>query len=287
MPVAATVQPARLALGLRRRLLERGVRIFERSPVVRFTAGPPVVAETAGGRVRAGRGILALNAWTASLPRFRRRLVSWGSYIVLTAPAPERLREIGWTGGECITDFRHALHYFRTTADGRVAFGGGGGRVGLHPRIGPWYDYDERSVRRAAEGLRHLLPALADVPIEEAWGGPIDVSPVHLPFFGSLAPGTVHYGVGYSGNGVAPSHLAGRVLSTLALGRDDPVLGLPLVNAEPRRFPPEPLRTAGAHMVREAVVRWERAQDAGRKPSPLVRLVARSPRKLGYRIGPH
>ncbi|MEA2448744.1 MAG: hypothetical protein QOG63_676, partial [Thermoleophilaceae bacterium] len=33
MPVAATVQPARLAFGLRRALLDRGVRIFERSPV--------------------------------------------------------------------------------------------------------------------------------------------------------------------------------------------------------------------------------------------------------------
>ena len=37
-PDAATVQPARLARGLRRVLLERGVRIFERTPVRRFAA---------------------------------------------------------------------------------------------------------------------------------------------------------------------------------------------------------------------------------------------------------
>src|SRR5207344_2176153 len=36
---AATIQPARLARGLRRVLLERGVRIFEGTPVRRFSAG--------------------------------------------------------------------------------------------------------------------------------------------------------------------------------------------------------------------------------------------------------
>ena len=38
-PDAATVQPARLARGLRRVLLERGVRIYEGTPVRRFAAG--------------------------------------------------------------------------------------------------------------------------------------------------------------------------------------------------------------------------------------------------------
>jgi len=45
----ATVQPALLARGLRRVLLERGVRVFERTPVIRFGTGDPVVAETPGG----------------------------------------------------------------------------------------------------------------------------------------------------------------------------------------------------------------------------------------------
>jgi len=52
---SATVQPARLARGLRRALLERGVRIFEGTPVRRFRAGPPAEAawpaEAAGATV--------------------------------------------------------------------------------------------------------------------------------------------------------------------------------------------------------------------------------------------
>jgi glycine/D-amino acid oxidase-like deaminating enzyme len=59
----ATVQPARLARGLRRVLLERGVRIYEGTHVRRFSHGPPVIAVTPNGAVRAAQGVIAVNAW--------------------------------------------------------------------------------------------------------------------------------------------------------------------------------------------------------------------------------
>jgi glycine/D-amino acid oxidase-like deaminating enzyme len=123
-PDGVTLQPARLALGLRRELLARGVRIHERSPVARFAAGPPVRVETtAGATVEASQGVLALGAWTSAVRRFHRAIVPRGTSIVLTRPAPERLDELGWTGGEGIGDCRTALRYLRTTPDGRIAFG--------------------------------------------------------------------------------------------------------------------------------------------------------------------
>jgi glycine/D-amino acid oxidase-like deaminating enzyme len=282
----ATVQPARLARGLRRVLLERGVRIFEGSPVRRFRAGPPAVAETPGGTVRAEQAVLGLNAWAGALREFRRSLVTWGSYIVLTAPAPERLQEIGWTGGECISDGRTAVRYFRTTPDGRIAMGGGGGRAGAAGRIGLVFTHDVESARRAAEGLWKFFPSFAGVPIDDAWGGPIDVSGTHLPFFGTLRPGNVHYAHGYTGNGVGPSHLAGRILAALALGRDDPLVRLPMVGTKPKRFPPEPVLSPGTWLIREAVVHTEGAEEDGRRPNPAASALARLPRRLGYRFGP-
>jgi glycine/D-amino acid oxidase-like deaminating enzyme len=212
--------------------------------------------------------------------------VTFGSYLVLTAPAPERLEDLGWTGGECITDSRSSLHYYRTTPDGRIAFGGGGGRGAIGARVGDRFTHDLESVRRAAAGLRRTFPSFADVPIEDSWGGPIDMSPSHLPFFGTWPSGNVHHGAGYSGNGVAPSRLGGRVLAGLVAGREDEWTTLPLVGHLPRPFPPEPLRTAGGFLVREAIVRLDDAADAGRRAPALAKLVARTPRMLGYHWGP-
>ncbi len=284
--MGATVQPARLARGIRRALLQRGVRIYEQSPVTRFGAGTPAVAETPGGTVRAGVAIVALNAWAAHWKRFRRLLTVRGSYIALTAPAPEKLEEIRWTNGMGLWDHRAALHYVRTTPDGRIAFGVGGMQPGLARSIGPRFSWDERAVRIAAEDLYRMFPSFADVPIEAAWGGPIDVAGHHLPFFGSLERGNVHYGHGYTGNGVGPSHLGGQILATMALGKDSEILRLPLVTERPMRFPPEPIRSPGAYVANQAIWRKDQLEDQGEEPSPIVDFVAHLPRRMGYNLGP-
>jgi glycine/D-amino acid oxidase-like deaminating enzyme len=264
-------------------LLERGVTIHEGTTVTRVEPGPPALAVTPQGTVRGRHAVIAVNAWATGWPELRRRLVAWSSYIVLTAPAPERLEAVHWTGGELVTDLRTSVRYFRTTKDGRIAFGGGGGRAGT--TIGESFTGDKRAVAEAAEGFRLLFPSFADVPIVDAWGGPIDVSPTHLPAFGSLEP-NVHYALGYTGNGVAPSHLAGRVLADLITGADSEVVRLPMVNARPRTFPPQPLRTLGAVMVRRAIIANDTAEERGRRPNPLAAAIARLPRKMGYLLGP-
>lgn len=280
----ATVQPARLARGLRRVLLERGVRIHEGTPALRMRRRRGVEVETPEGRVRAGRAVLAANAWAARWPGLRRSVLVRGSYIVLTAPAPERIAELGWTGGEPICDVRTALHYFRTTPDGRIAFGGVGRALGS--RIGPGYDHDEVSLRWVAEGLRRIFPSFRDVPIEEGWGGAVDVSATHHPWFGTLPGGTTHYGVGYSGHGVSQAHLGGRILSALALDQDDETTALPFVNRGPKRFPPALLTGLGAAVIQRAILRKDRLEDVGRRPGWLTRFLATLPRRFGYALGP-
>jgi glycine/D-amino acid oxidase-like deaminating enzyme len=282
----ATVHPGRLARGLRRVLLQRGVRIFEGSPVTRFGAGTPAIAETPGGTVRAGAAVLALNAWAAHWKRFRRLITIRGSYIVLTAADPDRLAAINWSGGAGVWDYRGAVHYLRTTPDGRIAFGIGGMQPNLARRIGPRFAYDEHAIRVAAQDLWRMFPTFRDVPLEAGWGGPIDVSGLHLPFFGSLARGNVHYGMGYTGNGVGPAHLGGRILALRALDRHEDVLDLPIVDMAPARFPPEPIRSPGALIANEAIRRKDEFEDRGELPNPLVDFVARLPRRMGYDLGP-
>ncbi len=285
-PYGATVQPARLARGLRNALVAAGVRIYEQTPVTRFGAGAPVITETPGGRVTAGAGVLALNAWAQHWKRFKRAITVRGSYIVLTEPAPDLLAETGWTDGMGLWNFREALHYVRTTPDGRIAFGIGGMQPDLARHIDPRFAYDEDSIRVAIRDLHRMFPTFAHVPIDAAWGGPIDVSGDHLPFFGSLDHGSVHYGMGYTGNGVGPAHLGGQILAHRALSKYDDVLALPVVDLEPRKFPPEPIRSIGAAVANRAIHHRDEALDEDRDPNPFVDFVAKLPRRLGFNLGP-
>ena len=154
------MQPARLALGLRARLIEAGVEIHESSPVRALKRRPDSVeARTAGGVVRAGSAVIAIGAAAKGLRwPLRGRLSVASSHIVLTEPVPELLEEIGWTGGECITDSRALIDYFRTTPDGRIAFGWGGGRIAPGARLGGHAELDPGVVAQAERHLRAVLP---------------------------------------------------------------------------------------------------------------------------------
>ena len=281
----ATVQPARLLRALRAAVLDEGVILHERTPMVRLHRGSPNVIEAPRGRIRAREVIVAINAAAAGWHPVARRLTAFGSYVVLTEPVPELLDRISWTGGESIIDARMFLHYFRTTNDGRVVMGSGSGPIGFGGRLDGRFTADGPSVARAEAGLRFLLPGLAGARIERAWGGPIDVSADHFPFFGTL-PGTrVHYGAGYSGNGVGPSWLGGRILARLALGVEDELTALPLVNRRIRPLPPEPIKRLGGGLVRGAALRAEEAEQAGRRPALPLRAIAALPRVVGLRVG--
>ena len=285
MPRAATIQPARLARGLRRVLLERGVRIHEGTRVERLESeAGGVRLTTRRGSVRAERAVLAVNAWAAGWPGFRTRVLAWGSYMILTEPIPERLAELGWTGGEAIADSRFTISYFRTTRDGRIAFGAGVGAAGFDGRIGPVFTHDHHAIGRVVANFRHLFPMLADVRIDDAWGGPIDITADRFPEIGSREGGRVLYAHGFAGNGVGPARLAGRMLAARLAGGDDPIASLPIFGRGQRFLPPEPFRFIGARAIREALIRQDDALDAGRRPGLLTRLVAGVPSLLGYRF---
>jgi glycine/D-amino acid oxidase-like deaminating enzyme len=279
----ATVQPARLVRALRRRVLAAGVELHEHSPATRLRGGE---VTTPRGRVRAPEVVVAINAAATGWRPVSRHVTNFGSYVVLTEPVPELLEEIGWTGGEAIVDGRMFLHYFRTTPDGRVLMGSGSGPIGFRGKLDERFTSDRPTAARAEHGLRRLLPGLANARIERAWGGPIDVSADHLPFFGTV-PGNqrVHYGLGYSGHGVGPSWLGGQILASLALGREDEWTSLPLATRRVASLPPEPLKRLGGGLVRTAIIACERAEEEGRRPPLAARLGAGLPRLFRMEIG--
>jgi glycine/D-amino acid oxidase-like deaminating enzyme len=277
----ATVQPARLVLALRR-AVAREARLHEHTRVKDVSDG---VVTTGRGRIRAKEIVVGVNAAAAGWKPLRRRLTVFGSYVVLTEPVPELLEQISWRGGEAVLDGRMFLHYFRATNDGRVLMGSGSGPIGFGGKIDERFTQDQPTAARAERGLRLLLPDLADAKVTHSWGGPIDVSSDHLPFFGTV-PGTrIHYGAGYSGHGVGPSWLGGQILARLALGVDDELTRLPLVTRRVPKLPPEPFRRLGGGVVRASIMACEEAEEEGRRGSLPARAGAALPRLLGMSVG--
>ena len=286
-PDAATVQPARLAFGLRDRLRQRGVEVCEGSAMTNLVVSPyNVEAHTSGGVVRAGAAVLAIGAAAkAARGPLRGRLTVASSHIVLTEPVPDLLADVGWTDGECITDSRALIDYFRTTPDGRIAFGWGGGRIALGARLHGRAELDAGVVEQAAAHMREYFPSLEGRSITHAWGGPIDASPTHLPLVMPLHGGCAFAAAGYTGNGVGPSHMVARTLASLALDRRDEPSRLPFVDPSPPHVPPEPFSWVGGEAIRAGIKHKEDAELAGKTPDPVSTLLSRVPELIGFHIG--
>jgi glycine/D-amino acid oxidase-like deaminating enzyme len=258
------------------------VEVYENSPAIHIRNGEVTTAE---GRVQAPEIVVAINAAATGWRPVSRHVTNFGSFVVLTEPVPELLEEIGWTGGEAVLDARMFLHYFRTTNDGRALMGSGSGPIGFRGKVDGRFTSDRATAARAERGLRRLLPGLAAARVERAWGGPIDVSADHLPFFGTIKGERVHYGLGYSGHGVGPSWLGGQILASLALGRQDEWTNLPLASRRVPSLPPEPLKHLGGALVRSAILACEYADEENRRAPMPARVGAALPRLFGMEIG--
>jgi glycine/D-amino acid oxidase-like deaminating enzyme len=273
---AAAVQPALLARGLRRVLLRRGVAIYEGTPMLQLERGAPVVVSTPTGRVQAHAVVLGLGAWAAGVRELRRAVVPVGSHIVATEPIPDRIVELGWTGGELLGDTRLLVHYAQVTCDGRIVFGRGGGAIGPAGRVLRSHFVDPKTVAAVAAGFRRWFPQFADVRLTHSWGGAVDRAPGHLPFVGTLGDhGNVHYATGFSGNGVGPSALLGRMVGRRALGLRDAYTDNEITGGPPSYLPPEPARILGGVAVRDAVQRAEGAEERGQRAGAVSRRLRR------------
>lgn len=275
-PRAGTVHPAKLALGLRALAIARGVTIHERTPVSELTPGPICALHTPGGVLRAGSVVIATNAWASAIPELRRYMYVVDSQIIATEPDPAGLDALGWTGGESICDAQsHVLYYQRTPA-GRVIFGRGSGNVAYGNR--PTAQFNRRP-EGAADNIRELhrvYPELKDRRIDYDWTGPIDCMAEHLPVFGTLSgQPNIFFGVGFNGTGIAQTPVAGRILASLVLGRDDRWSRSGLVGLARRTaLPPEPIRYLGARIVRRAIRIRNDLEIRNEVPGPLIRWLA-------------
>jgi glycine/D-amino acid oxidase-like deaminating enzyme len=263
----AVVHPGHLVRGLREQALTLGVTIHENTKVRRFTRRGRLEVRTEQGILTADRIIVATNAWAAGLRELHTRLFVISSDIVATAPIPRQLQEIGWYEGPAVTDSQTLVCYYRTTDSGRVVFGKGGWAIGIGGYMPPAMERHSGRADMVTRDFHRYYPMLRQVPVTHDWAGPIDRTYNSLPIIDWLnKEKTVAVGVGWSGNGVGPSVVGAKMLASMVLGRDDEWSNAGLVSAPAKHFPPDPIRYIGAHLVREAIIRKERAEALAIRP---------------------
>jgi len=256
----ALVDPARLAWGLARAAQELGVRVHEGTWVrgVRREGGRLRVA-TSGGAVVARQVALGTNAFPSLLRRTRLHTVPVYDHVLMTEPlSAEQRASIGWQGGEGVDDVANQFHYYRTTADGRILWGGYDAVYHYGRRVDPRYDQRPATSAMLSEQFFTTFPQLEGLRFTHRWGGAIDTCTRFCAFYGTAHRGDLAYALGYTGLGVGATRFAAEVLLDLLAGEATERTRLEMVRTTPLPFPPEPFAYAGIQLTRRALQKADR-----------------------------
>lgn len=206
---ALTLHPLNYTLGLARAATEAGVRIYEKSSVVKYSHTDPAIVQTANGSVKASFVVLACNGYLRGIePRLASKIMPINNFMIATEPLGEQGARELISGRFGVHDTRFVVNYFRLSDDHRLLFGGGENyRRGFPADIAAF----------VRPYVLKVFPQLKDVGIEYAWGGTLAVTVNRLPHIGRLQP-NVFFGQGYSGHGILMANFAGKVIAEAIAG---------------------------------------------------------------------
>ena len=222
------IHAAKLAFGYLRVARELGARVHTDSPVQGWELRDGIHHLcTPGGTVRARRVAVATAAYAprALHPRLRDRLMPIMSNSVVTRVlTPSELDAVGIRTGSPLTDTRTLRHYYRLMPDNRLQIGSRAaitGRDAANPA----------HLAALRQGMARKFPALRGIDLDYSWWGWVDVSHDMMPRITGLPdlPGAF-YALGYGGNGVMYSAMAGHRMAQLVAGEALP--RLPIFNSE-------------------------------------------------------
>ncbi|GAB5347246.1 NAD(P)/FAD-dependent oxidoreductase [Pseudomonas fluorescens] len=202
------LHPLNLCMGEARAAHSLGALIFENSEVLQIVHGERPAVLTAHGRIDARQVLLAGDVYHRLEPRqLKGKIFPAMGGIVTTAPLGELAQQIN-PQDLAVYDCRFVLDYYRLTGDGRLLFGGGA-------------HYSGRDSRDIAAELRPCIertfPALKGVAIEFQWSCAMGIVMNRIPQLGKLSD-NVWYCQGYSGHGIATSHIMGEIMAEALTG---------------------------------------------------------------------
>ena len=203
------VHSLNLVLGEAAAAAGMGVEIYEQSKVLELTySGTPTI-KTAHGSITANTVVLAGNAYhRLAQPKLRGLLFPAILGNLTTEPLGDDVAKSLNPDNLAVYDSRMVLDYYRLTADNRLMFGGG-------------TNYSGRDIDDVASTLRPALektfPQLKGVGIDFSWTGTAGITINRIPALGRVAD-NVYYAQGYSGHGIASSHIMAEIMADALTG---------------------------------------------------------------------
>ena len=199
------LHPLNLCLGEAKAAADLGVSIYEQTEALKVNPGTEVLIETAHGSIKAKYLVLAGNAYIGTLnPKLRRMIMPANSCIIATEPlGDERAKQL-ISHDMAVCDLNTILDYYRLSADQRLLFGGRWNYSGAEPT-----NIEQNLSKR----MLNVFPDLHDLRIDYAWGGNVAVTIHRIPQLGKLTE-NIFYSQGYSGHGVAPTHMAAKIIAS-------------------------------------------------------------------------
>lgn len=221
-PIAGEVDAYRLTHKLLARGRAEGLEVYDRTPVVKYTSGQNSVevVTAAGQRVSARRAVFATGYETPEfLDQSVTRLLS--TYAIATEPLAAGA---GWDDERCLVwETARPYFYARMSADGRIIAGGADTPFASSHKRGKLL---ERRTRKLEKQLRDLLPD-GVYSVDWRWAGTFGETKDGLPYIGTARQfPNGYFALGYGGNGITFSWIAGEILLDLFLGRRNDNAGL-------------------------------------------------------------
>jgi glycine/D-amino acid oxidase-like deaminating enzyme len=214
--LGAGLHVGKFAKGLARVAEGAGVRLHEKAKVLGLSrvTGSTYDVRTSRGTLHAAQVLLATDGYTdSSIPRFRRRIIPVGSFIIATEPLGQRVADELMPTRRMASDSKNLLYYFRITPDNRLLFGGRAQWALSNP------DSDRKSAAILHAGMLQVFPQLRDATVEYAWGGQVGMTLDRIPHAGEHEG--LFYSMGYCGHGVQMSTYMGRQMVEAMDGHPD------------------------------------------------------------------
>ena len=223
------INPLALSRGLARVVLDRGGRIYARSPAASFErTGDRWVVKTVKGQISGRAMIVATNAYTGEfskslMPAIAHEVMPVLSWQMATQPLSHDVRKSIIPGRQAMSDTHGELYFARYDARNRLVTGGA--------VIGPG-NKAERLKLRVAERLQNLWPQIGQVNFDYVWNGYVGMTTDFLPRIHRLGPDAYGW-TGCNGRAVALSIALGDELSKAVRGLPESNLALPFSDPVP------------------------------------------------------